>query len=126
MRTLLDGLSPDEIMPLFDDIFRKLDQGKVLTRYRFLNGRYLVPLDGSEYFSSNKCNCPGCLEKKSSSDGTIRYHHQILQAALVKPGLPHVFPIGTEEVRRQDGMTSGLSYIYAARDSGSMIASEIS
>jgi len=114
MRTLLDGVSPDELVVVFDDIFRELDRGKILAKYRFLSGRYLVPLDGSDYFSSTKCNCPACLESKSS-DGTLRYHHQILQAALVKPGLRQVLPIGVEEVRRQDGLTKQDCELNAAK-----------
>lgn len=114
MRTLLDGVKPSEVEMGFTDIFRELDQAKVLPRMRFLQGRYLVAIDGSDYFSSAKCSCPGCLESKKA-DGTVRYHHQILQAVLVKPGLRTVFPMGSEEVCRQDGATKQDCELNAAK-----------
>jgi hypothetical protein len=114
MKTLLDGVSPPEIHQSFHDIFRELDKAKVLPRFRYLQGRYLVPIDGSDYFSSSARHCPSCLESKKS-DGTIRYHHQILQAALVKPGVPNILPLASEEVRRQDGVTKQDCELNAAK-----------
>ena len=114
MRTLIDGVSPLEVTKVFDVLHRQVNDAKLLSKYRFLDGRYLFLLDGSEYFSSQNCSCPGCLQAKSA-DGTIRYHHQILQMVLAKPGLRQVLPIGAEEVSRQDGTTKEDCEINAAR-----------
>lgn len=114
MRTLLDGVSPLEVSAVFDDLHRRIDEAKLLSKFRFLNGRYLALLDASEYFSSHKCSCPTCLQAVSA-DGTVRYHHQILQMVLAKPGLKHVLPFGAEEVRRQDGVTKEDCEINAAK-----------
>jgi len=40
---------------------------------------------------------------KDKAGNVLRYHHQILQAVLLAPGVRQVLPIGSEEVRRQDG-----------------------
>src|SRR3954451_22703919 len=50
MRCILDAVDPDRIRPLFKDVFRQLQRGKVLEDYVFLEGCYLVALDGVEYF----------------------------------------------------------------------------
>ena len=54
MKDALDEVDPEEIAPLFDDFFRPLQRGKHLEQYRVLDGRYIVAVDGSQYFSSEK------------------------------------------------------------------------
>ncbi len=46
---------------------------------------YLIPLDGTGYFSSTKLHSPACLEKTCSKTGKIAYHLQALGAAIVHP-----------------------------------------
>ena len=72
--------------------------------YRFLSDYYLITLDGSEYFSSEKIHCGNCLTKKTKGDG-INYHHQILQPAIVYPGIKKVIPLAPEFIRNTDGTT---------------------
>src|SRR5215813_1634608 len=50
MREILDEVDPALLRPLFKDIFRQLQRGKVLEDYAFLDGHYLVALDGVEFF----------------------------------------------------------------------------
>lgn len=114
MRTLLDGVAPAEVGKVFDDFLRRANDTKLLSRFKFLDGRYLLLLDASQYFSSNKCSCPTCLQAESK-DGTVRFHHQILQMVLAKPGLKHVLPFAAEEVCRQDGTTKEDCEINAAK-----------
>src|SRR5438874_5200134 len=54
MRAILDDVDPDRLRPFFKDVFRQLQRGKVLADYAFLEGCYLVALDGVEYFCSQK------------------------------------------------------------------------
>ncbi len=56
---------------------------KWLQHYQFLDGRYLITMDGSQYFSSYQVNCECCLT--ATKNGTVRYHHDILQTAIVHP-----------------------------------------
>jgi len=101
MSEMLDEVAPENVTPLFDDFFRPLQRGKHLEQYRIL-GRYVVAIDGSQYFSSEKISCPGCLIKEEKK-GRVRYSPQIVQAALMKPGMRQVIPLAPEEVRNTDG-----------------------
>lgn len=114
MRTILDAVLPVEILPVFDDVFRRVDSGKILHKFRFLSGRYLFLMDTSEYFSSKKRSCPSCLQAKQQ-DGSVRFHHNILQVALAKPGFPQVLPITAEEICQEDGKNKQDCEINAAK-----------
>ena len=101
LRDVLDELPCEALEPIFLDYFKQLQRGKHLEAYRFLDGKYLVTLDGSEYFSSEKIQCSGCLRKSKS--GQTRYHHMILQAAIVHPERKQVIVLAPEAVRNEDG-----------------------
>jgi hypothetical protein len=102
MRTILDGVDPDEIRPLFRDVFHELDRGKVLEDYRLLGGHYLIALDGVEYFRSKKVHCPCCMTRQHQS-GEVSYCHQMLGAVLVHPDHSEVIPLAPEPIQRRDG-----------------------
>jgi hypothetical protein len=50
----------------------------------FVEGHYLLALDGTGYFSSQQIHCASCLERHHRN-GTITYAHQMLGAALIHP-----------------------------------------
>jgi len=102
MRTILDPVSPEEIKPVFKDVYQVVKQNGVLGKLKYL-GHYLVSLDGSGYFSSNTINCDNCLERKNSKTGEISYHHQMLAGAIVHPDLATVIPLAPEPIIKQDG-----------------------
>jgi hypothetical protein len=77
MRVILDEVEPESLRPVFKDVFRDLQRGKVLEPYQMMGKYYLLSLDGSGYFSSEQIHCPNCLVKKLSN-GEISYHHQML------------------------------------------------
>jgi hypothetical protein len=60
MRDVIDSIPTEVFGGIFSSFLHHLQRGRQLCRYQFLNGKYLVPLDGSEYFSSNKISCPSC------------------------------------------------------------------
>ena len=101
IRDVLDPLSPDELEGVFPEFLHRLQRGKHLNGYQFLDGMYLVPIDGSQYFSSEKVCCPHCLV--ATSKGKKRYHHNILQASIVCPGMRQVLPLAPEQIRNEDG-----------------------
>ena len=84
MRSILDPVDPAELRPLFQDVFRCLQRGKALEPFVYLDGHYLLSLDGTTYFSSSKVHCPSCLEKHHRGGG-VTYSHQVLGATLVHP-----------------------------------------
>lgn len=103
LRDVLDEISHERLEEVFSDYFFQLQRGKHLEGYQFMPGKYLITIDGSEYFSSEKIHCPGCLEKSSKKSGKLRYHHQILQASLVHPGKKQIIPLSPEAISNTDG-----------------------
>ena len=91
MRDLLDEVPPGDLEPAFATLLNLLQRGKHLEPYRVLGNRYLVPIGGSEYFSSQHIHCPGCLTQKKNS--CVRYHHNIVQAVIVNPDMKQVLPL---------------------------------
>ncbi len=104
MRTILDRVSPEALRPVFRDVFAKLQRGKVLERLTFVDGYYLLALDGTGYFSSEKVHCESCMQK-SSRNGKTTYYHQMLGAAIVHPDFKEVVPLMPEPIIKQDGQT---------------------
>jgi hypothetical protein len=102
LRDTLDQVESDQLEKVFAGFFRDLQRGKHLQQYQVLDDHYLVVLDGSQYFSSDKISCPGCLFT-ATSKGRVRHYHQILQAALVHPDMRQVVPLAPEPIKNGDG-----------------------
>ena len=81
----------------------------------FLEGSYLIALDGTEYFSSEKLFSPFCLVKSCSKTGKTIYHLQALGAAIVHPDSRTVVPLAPEPICKQDGQTKNDCERNAAR-----------
>lgn len=103
MRDMLDPLQPDLFRPMFTDIYRDLQRGKALEQYVFEDGYYLLSVDGTEYFSSNKISCGSCMQRENKKTGEITYYHQLLGAVLVHPDIKEVIPFAGEPIVKQDG-----------------------
>ena len=104
MREILDGVDPNNLRPLFRVAFRQLQRGKALEQMVFMQGCYLLNLDGTGYFSSNKLYSNACMEKHHKN-GTITYYLQAVGAAIVHPDFKEVIPLCPEIIRKQDGAT---------------------
>lgn len=102
LRECLDAVATEAINPGFEIFLKRLQRGNQLAAYRFLDAYYLIGLDGSQYFSSEKIHCPGCLTHKGTR-GPLRYSHQILQAVILNPHLRQVLPLAPEAVANTDG-----------------------
>ena len=102
IREILDEVHPNQFRPVFKDVFRQLQRGKVLEDYVFLEGCCLVALDGVEYFCSKKVHCDRCMTR-THKNGTLSYYHQMLGAVIVHPDFPEVIPLMPEPIHRQDG-----------------------
>lgn len=101
IRDVLDPLPSEALEGVFVELLHRLQRGKHLSNYQFLDGRYLIPIDGSQYFSSDKVHCPHCLV--ATTKGRKRYHHNILQASIVCPGMRQVLPLAPEQISNSDG-----------------------
>jgi hypothetical protein len=102
MREILDPVSPKWLRPVFRSVFRQLQRGKALEAMTFLDGHYLLALDGTEYFSSKTIHCASCLHKVHRN-GSITYFHQLLGAAIIHPDMRAVIPLMPEPIVRHDG-----------------------
>jgi len=92
-----------EIELLFSDFYRPIQRGKQLKLLEFMDGKYLIPIDGVQYFSSNKISCDCCLTKTTNK--TTTYYHQVVAATIVCPGIKQVIPLAPEPVQNVDGST---------------------
>jgi hypothetical protein len=102
MRKLLDPVAPKWLRPVFKSVFRQLQRGKALEPLTFLDGHYLLALDGTEYFSSKTIHCASCLHRVHRN-GSITYAHQMLGAALIHPDQRAVIPLMPEAIVQHDG-----------------------
>ena len=102
MRERLDPVSPKSLRPVFQSIFRQLQRGKALEQMAFLDGHYLLALDGTGYFSSKTIHCASCLHQVHRN-GSITYAHQMLGAAIIHPDVRAVIPLMPEPIVKQDG-----------------------
>jgi len=104
MREILDGVDPNDLRPLFKDAFRQLQRGKALEQMVFMQGCYLLDLDGTQYFASSKLYSDACM-KKTHKNGKVTYYLQAVGAAIVHPDFKEVIPLCPEIIRKQDGTT---------------------
>ena len=102
LREILDPVDPDLLRPMFSDIFYQLQRGKALEPLVYYQGSYLLSIDGTGSFSSEKLRSASCLEKKHKN-GKITYHQQVLGAAIVHPDYKEVIPLAPEMIVKQDG-----------------------
>ena len=99
MKEVIDDVDSTELEPVFEDFFMALQRGKHLEQYRILEDHYLISMDGTGYFSSDKISCPGCLRKESKK-GKVRYEPRKLSG---HPDMRQVIPIAPEAVKNTDG-----------------------
>jgi len=105
MRTMLDDVESVEMRPVFKMVHRKLERSSALRTFVFLEGSYLVSLDGTGYFSSKKVHCDACLEKVNKKTGEVTYSHQLLGGVIIHPDRQEVIPLMPEPIVKQDGET---------------------
>lgn len=114
MREILDEIDPELLRPAFADVFRPCQRGKALEGFEFYDGHYLLSLDGTGYFSSQKVHCPSC-QVTEHRNGTVTYEHHLLGAVLVHPDHSEVIPLAPEPIHKQDGQTKNDCERNAAR-----------
>jgi hypothetical protein len=102
MRTILDPVPPDELRPAHNAVLSALQRGKAFEKMEYLDEGYLIPMDGTGYFSSEKLFSDACMVKESST-GKITYYLQMLGAAFVHPERKEVIPLIPEIISWQDG-----------------------
>ena len=102
LRQRLDEVNPVLLRKVFTKLFAHLQRGKGLEGFDYLDGHYLLSVDGTGYFSSSKVHCANCCEKHHR-DGRVTYYHQMLCGVLVHPDHSEVFPFAPEPIMQADG-----------------------
>jgi len=102
LRERLDQVDPAQLRYPFRRLLHLLQRGKGLEGFEYLEGHYLLSLDGTGYFSSPEVHCENCCQKHHR-DGKVTYYHQMLGAVLVHPDQREVIPLAPEPIMQQDG-----------------------
>ena len=101
-RECIDQVDRKHFRAIFKNYCLCLQRGKQLVNYEIFPGLYLVPIDGTEFFKSEKINCEYCL-RKEHKEGVIKYSHQALQGGIMHPDQAVVIPFMPEEICNADG-----------------------
>jgi hypothetical protein len=104
IRSLLDGVSSEELYPIFNNIFQELDAIGFFNSWKILGNSLLIAMDGTEHFSSEKIHCECCSTQKLVN-GKTRYSHKVVTPVVVSPKQNQVIPLAPEFVTPQDGHT---------------------
>lgn len=102
IRNLLDPVSPTHLYPLFAHTGQPLKAHGYLDHYRVLEGQFLVALDGTDTFRSEKISCP-CCQQQTLKNGKVLHRHTAVTPVIVAPGETKVVPLPPEFVQPQDG-----------------------
>ena len=102
LRERLDEINPLLVRNPFKQVFAALQRQKVLERFEYYEGHYLISLDGTGCFSSHQIHCDSCCVKHHK-DGSVTYYHNMLGAVLVHPDEKTVIPLAPEPILKQDG-----------------------
>jgi hypothetical protein len=113
-RDVIDRINSDQVHLGLNRIFKVFKTTRLWQEYKYLSGRAIVLIDGTEFFRSKKISCPKCM-KRNLADGSRENYHQALVASLVNPNIKQPLPIATEEIRCSDGKTKNDCEINAAK-----------
>lgn len=102
MRERLDEVAPTYLRAAFTKVFSKLQRGKSLETFQYIDNHYLLSVDGTGHFSSNDIHCDSCCVKHHTN-GKVTYYHQMLGAVFVHPAHKEVIPIAPEPILKGDG-----------------------
>lgn len=102
IRDLLDGVAPEQVFPVFEEILQVLEQQGQLDGFRSVSDTLLVAMDGTQYFRSTQICCSQCSTRTLRS-GDTQYFHSVVTPVIVCPGQSQVIPLVPEFVRPQDG-----------------------
>ncbi len=102
IRNLLDPVPPQTLFPLMATISDELFRDGHLERFRSINRSFLIALDGTDFFSSEKISCPCCTQTTLKNGKTLNRHIAVTPV-LVAPGQKDVVALAPHFVQPQDG-----------------------
>ena len=102
IRSLLDGVRPEELCGMYRWVLEELDRGGILKGMRSYGNQLLIALDGTWYFRSKKIQCVNC-NTQELTDGSRLYYHSLITPVIVAPGKAQVIALEPEFILPQDG-----------------------
>ncbi len=102
IRNLLDPVPPETLFPLMATISDELYRHGYLDAFRSINDTFLIALDGTDFFSSEKIPCPCCSQSKLKNGKTLNRPIAVTPV-LVAPGQKNVIALAPQFVQPQDG-----------------------
>jgi len=114
IRQVLDGVPSETLFPLIARIGDGLYHQGHLNNFRSVGSTFLIALDGTTFFSSQKISCPCCSQAKLAN-GKTQYRHTAVTPVVVAPGQDKVVVLPPEFVEPQDGHHKQDSEIAAAK-----------
>lgn len=65
---MLDKINPQYLLPIFEEIFGRLEGLKIIESYKYnsLSNQILIAMDGTQYFDSEDIHCEKCLIKTNN------------------------------------------------------------
>lgn len=113
-RERLDVIDPNQLQRGLNAVITQLQRGKALETYQHIGNRYLVPIDGTGFFSSHEVHCANCCVKEHKN-GSRTYYHQALSSVIAHPEHKTVFPVAIEFIQKQDGASKNDCELNAAK-----------
>jgi hypothetical protein len=104
IRNLLDPISAATVFGTFKTVYEWLDKHRIINKFKYLDNQILIALDGTEYYSSPKINCPYC-NCREHRNGKKTYYHQVITPVIVSPVKKQVINLAPEFIKKQDGKT---------------------
>jgi hypothetical protein len=101
IRNLLDPVRADDLAVVYRHLVQALEEVRVLQQFQVPGGYYLLAMDGTQYFSSEKIQCPNCT-KRFTKD-RLGYSHSVIPPVLVSPEQSEVISLEPEFLLPQDG-----------------------
>jgi hypothetical protein len=114
IRAVLDPLQPNELFPVFDELYGALKEQGILQNFRGVADTQLIALDGTWYHSSHKIHCQNCSHLEHQN-GPTTYYHSAITPVVLAPGQPQVIALRPEFITPQDGQSKQDCEINAAK-----------
>lgn len=102
IRNLLDPVPPETLFSLMVKIGDALYRDGYINDFKSINHTFLIALDGTDFFSSQKISCPCCTQTQQKN-GTLLNRHIALTPVLIAPEQKSVVALPPEFVQPQDG-----------------------
>ena len=114
IREILDPVAPQELFPVYDNVYHALKEQGVLNAFQGVHNTTLIALDGTWYFSSEKIHCNNCSHIEHKNGQTTCFHSAITPV-IVAPNQAQAIALRPEFIIPQDGHAKQDCEITAAK-----------